>query len=732
MTNAIDTSARLRDELAANAPAPMTAPDSLPEPDPRQCVLLVDLGALYAHAWHATNRDSAPDEAAEAALRRVRAWGARFPHIAICCDDPSGNWRRAIFPAYKGTRSAKPDGYAAQLRRAIEILRRDGYPVWFCGDFEADDVMACGARCVVEGTALTAIIATADKDMMQLVTDRVWVFNTRTGHYMGPEQVRKHYAVRPDQIRDYLTLTGDSSDNIPGVPGIGKKTAEELLEKFDNLAAIVTAAENGRLKPQQNKQIVACTETIALARKLVGLRDDVPMPLYEVLRRRDSGRLSDPLPEPDDAPAWVTDDEPKSVPSPAAGGAEAPPDPEPAPAPKPAAPPPQTIEPTRIPETTMANVAPIQSAPSHPANQNGAAPKAQSGIVRGVKRGAHAFILTGRSGIGKTYLASTIPNVFFEPIENGLKGASPNHVDTLAHFGGRASTFDGLMDRMQRFRDCAKGEGFRHWVGDSLTAIERLIHLQVCSLESVAHMSAKEYKVVWTAAIPLWVRCQAELDKMRDLGVHVWLIAHSMDATEAVADTGETYQKADLAFQGSGKSLLEVRNLWRTWADHVLFLDWDTKVKAGTLSKKSVASYSSRIIRARETPFCYAKTRGSLPEKLPATWPHIEQALRAGVAIPEPRMRTIIASILPRLEAKEREEIDAALKNAKSPSAVASVLSRAQSAESAARNDDEDDVAPAATVAADVASAPAVPAPPTAEANTENVDESPDGVEGDL
>lgn len=675
---AIDTSAQLRDELAQSAPAPVVVPDSLPQPDPRQCVLLVDLGALYAHAWHATNRDVEPDEPAEAALRRVRAWGQMYPHIAICCDDPSGNWRRAEFSGYKATRSEKPDGYGAQLRRAIEILRRDGYPIWFCGDLEADDVMACGARCVLERTALTAIIATADKDLCQLVGDRVIVLNTRTSNYWGPEQVRAKFGVAPEQIRELLTLMGDASDNVPGVPGIGGKTAAELLAKHGSLAAIVTAAENGRLKPKQNENIVANAETIALAYRLVGLKSDVDMPVDEVLRKRGAGPLSPPLPEPEKR--TLADEE--------------------APDSAPPIPPADPIEPTRIQETKMANVAPIHP-PTAPANQNGAshtapvqsqpAAPARFAIVRGSPKQPHAFILTGRPGIGKTYLASTLPGVAFICVESGLKGASNDHIDQVARFDHQPRTFDQFIEDLAQMRALAKSEGLRHLVIDSMTGVERLVNAHTCKQENVAHMEAKDFKKVWTAAIPHWQRVQNELDRCRGVGLHVWVITHSAEAKESVAESGETYAKADLAFQGAGDSLTQLRNFWRAWADHVLFIDWDSMATKSTLGKKSVGQYRARVLRTRETPFCFAKSRGGLPEKLPATWRDLEAALRAGVSAPDAKMRKQIEALLPQLDEEQRKSVEEDVASAKTPTALAAALSRAQGFISASRDENEEE-----------------------------------------
>ncbi len=314
-------------------------------------------------------------------------------------------------------------------------------------------------------------------------------------------------------------------------------------------------------------------------------------------------------------------------------------------------------------------------------------------IVKGAEHRPHATILTGRSGIGKTHFASTIPGVFFICVEQGLKGASPEHVDSLQRFE-RPKSLGEYLEMLAEVRGMAKAAGIRHVVSDSLSGIERLINLQTCRQENVAHMESKDFKKLWTAAMPLWQRVQNELDLVRDeAGAHVWLIAHGQETKTSTVD-GDMFQTWDLALQGSGDSLSQLRQLWRGWADHVLFIDWDADVTKGSIGKKAVGKYKSRILRTRETPSHYAKNRANLPPTLPATWVDLARAMSAGAPATDTKMRGQLATVLAQLGAEDRAAIEADAKAAKTATALSAVLSRAQGMVSAARLENEDDAPP--------------------------------------
>lgn len=338
---------------------------------------------------------------------------------------------------------------------------------------------------------------------------------------------------------------------------------------------------------------------------------------------------------------------------------------------------------------------------------------ASATVATGPATNPHAFILTGRPGIGKTFLASTIAKVFFIPIESGLKGASTEHeVPRFQDPQGRdiiPQTFNELMEAFEAARKEMRARGLRHLVLDSAAGLERLINLAACQTEKVAHMEAKDFKKVWTAAMPFHQQAQREMDRCRAEGFHVWLIAHSAEADEATAE-GDVFKKWDLQWQGTGKSLVDMRQLWRAWADHVLFIDWDAKLAGkASIGKRAVAKYDARILRTRESPLCFAKNRAGLPAVLPATWKDLEAALRAGAPADAGKLRAQLAELLPKVGAA-RAELEAEASSAKSAAALSAVVSRAQGLIAAARADEPEDGTPPAQPE-EPATAPTDPAP---------------------
>lgn len=315
-------------------------------------------------------------------------------------------------------------------------------------------------------------------------------------------------------------------------------------------------------------------------------------------------------------------------------------------------------------------------------------------VITGAVTRPHATILTGRSGIGKTYFCSTIPGRFFICVEEGLKGAAPDQIATLPRFElqkvAKKPSLRDFFDAMAEFRRNARALNISHLVVDSLSGIERLVNKQACNSESVSHMEAKDFKKVWSAATPIWQDVQDEFDLVRDLGINVWIVAHDAEAKETV-DDGTIYTKHDLSFQGSGSSLTELRQFWRRWADHVLFIDWDSSVKAGkTMQSKAVGQYKPvRIMYTRESPNRYAKNRAGLPERLAATWTDLQKAMNLGSPATEPKLRAQIEEACAQLHPDDAALIHADLAKAKTAQALSAVLSRAQGMVAIGQADEE-------------------------------------------
>ena len=159
-------------------------------------------------------------------------------HVAVVFDASGKTFRDELFEEYKANRPPMPDDLRAQVEPLCELVEALGFPVLKVGGVEADDVIGTLAkRGVAEG--MTVLISTGDKDMAQLVDgDTVTLINTMSDTKLNREGVKEKFDVWPEQIVDYLALVGDSSDNIPGVPGIGPKTAAPLLIHFGSLEAL--------------------------------------------------------------------------------------------------------------------------------------------------------------------------------------------------------------------------------------------------------------------------------------------------------------------------------------------------------------------------------------------------------------------------------------------------------------------------------------------------------------
>jgi DNA polymerase-1 len=171
------------------------------------------------------------------ANRLIRLFEQEEPDYVAISFDTGRTFRHEMYQDYKGTRAKMPDDLRVQIERIREMVDCFNIPRIEIDNYEADDVIGSLARWANEEKGLAVKIVTGDRDMLQLVTESVVVSlpNRRSGgdEVYFPEDVLSKMGVRPDQIVDYKALVGDASDNIPGVPGIGDKTAVELLKKYD-------------------------------------------------------------------------------------------------------------------------------------------------------------------------------------------------------------------------------------------------------------------------------------------------------------------------------------------------------------------------------------------------------------------------------------------------------------------------------------------------------------------
>jgi 5'-3' exonuclease len=266
-------------------------------------VLLVDASLYVFRAWHSMpdefrDADGEPANAVHGFARFVlelleRHRPARlafaFDHALDSC------FRNEIYPAYKANRDPAPESLKRQFAHCLAFCRALGFPTLADARYEADDLIGSAAR-ELRTAGMAVLIVSADKDLSQLLDtgDAQWDYGRN--ERWGPEGVKARYGVHAHQIADYLGLTGDAIDNIPGVPGIGAKTAATLLGHFGSLDALLEkVAEVPYLRlrgsAQHAQRLTDHREIALLSRRLATIACDAPLPAdFDQARRRDIDR----------------------------------------------------------------------------------------------------------------------------------------------------------------------------------------------------------------------------------------------------------------------------------------------------------------------------------------------------------------------------------------------------------------------------------------------------------
>ena len=262
--------------------------------------LIIDGHAYAYRAFHAIRRLNSPDGRPTNAifgfvkmLSKMR--GSLAPsHLAVVWDGGLSAARMAALPEYKAQRPEMPEDLATQLDEIVAYLNAAGI-CSICEDgVEADDYIAALAK-QLAGRGLNVVIASSDKDFFQLVSPRVGLLNPndKSEVVWTAEQVRAKTGVGPEQVVDWLSLIGDTVDNIPGVPGVGPKTATELLGRFgsvESLYARLDEVQSERLRAA----LRAAAEDVKRNRELIRLQDDLPAIAEAgdlVVKRADTVRL---------------------------------------------------------------------------------------------------------------------------------------------------------------------------------------------------------------------------------------------------------------------------------------------------------------------------------------------------------------------------------------------------------------------------------------------------------
>ncbi|MBU2822988.1 DNA polymerase I, partial [Acidithiobacillus ferrooxidans] len=246
--------------------------------DPR---ILVDASSFLYRAFHALPDLRAPDNLPTGAIYGVANMLRRLlkehpsDEIIVIFDAPGGTFRDRLYPEYKAHRPAMPEELRVQVPLLHDWIRATGLPLVIEPDVEADDVIGTLAREAAPDQQV--LIVTGDKDMAQLVNSRVRLIDTMKGIETDAAGVEERFGVPPERIADLLALIGDKVDNIPGVPGVGPKTAARWLTQYGDLDGVLAHA--GDIGGKVGEALRASAHYLPLSRDLATIRCDLTLPV---------------------------------------------------------------------------------------------------------------------------------------------------------------------------------------------------------------------------------------------------------------------------------------------------------------------------------------------------------------------------------------------------------------------------------------------------------------------
>ena len=256
----------------------------------QKCLILVDGSSFLFRAYHAipplTNSKGEPTNAIYGVSNMLRKLIADYQseYITVVFDAPGKTFRNDLYDQYKAHRPSMPDDLRVQIEPLHQLIRAMGLPLIMEPDVEADDVLGALAQNAA-GQGFSVIISTGDKDMAQLVTEHIILENTMSNARMDIQGVFDKFGVKPEQIVDYLALMGDSSDNIPGVPKVGPKTAAKWLEQYQTLENLIANAD--KITGKIGENLRASLEQLPLAKQLTTIKCDLDLPYsMDDLKRR--------------------------------------------------------------------------------------------------------------------------------------------------------------------------------------------------------------------------------------------------------------------------------------------------------------------------------------------------------------------------------------------------------------------------------------------------------------
>ena len=263
--------------------------------DTKKRLLLVDASSYLFRAFHAIRElrspSGEPTNAIFGVVNMLRKLKQDYPsdYIAAVFDPKGKTFRDDIYPEYKANRQAMPEDLAAQVEPLFETIRALGWPLVIVDGVEADDVIGTLAR-HAEGThGWDTLISTGDKDLTQLVSERILWMNTMSNETLDPKGVEDKFGVPPERIVDYLALMGDTVDNVPGVDKVGPKTAAKLIQEYGSLEGVMAHA--GEVKGVVGENLRKALDWLPTGRKLLTVKTDVALPFdIESLVEREPDR----------------------------------------------------------------------------------------------------------------------------------------------------------------------------------------------------------------------------------------------------------------------------------------------------------------------------------------------------------------------------------------------------------------------------------------------------------
>jgi DNA polymerase-1 len=259
-------------------------------------LILIDGSSYLYRAFHAlpplTNTFGEPTGALFGVVNMLRATLKAQPEfLAFVCDAPGRTFRDDLYSEYKANRAAMPDDLRKQVEPMLAIVGALGFPILCVPGVEADDVIGTLAM-QAQAAGIDVLVSTGDKDLAQLVGPRVTLVNTMTNSVLDIPGVIAKFGVPPERIIDFLTLTGDSIDNVPGVTKCGPKTAAKWLAEYGSLEGVMANAD--KIGGKIGEYLREALPMLPLSRELVTIRTDLPLPLNAAdltLRERDTATL---------------------------------------------------------------------------------------------------------------------------------------------------------------------------------------------------------------------------------------------------------------------------------------------------------------------------------------------------------------------------------------------------------------------------------------------------------